>query len=869
MLNGNMERYPIPEPYADKLRSALTIYKREKALYCCAFFVIGRQQEVLRRESKICAPIFLYPAELTTDEDGSYLAVDLSRRQININFLNSIKKEGVDDLYDSISSHVHPQIRDLGDIGNLRKIIEMKVEDTTADDLLLYPMLYGEEKLKRKLQPKNLDQAIGYEVIPSIAFGMFKRSTSTRGIISELQHLTTASDYSEPLRYLLTGAHSQPDMIKPGRVPAILSESQREVIDGANRNTCTLVIGPPGTGKSYTIAALALDFLSKGKKVLIASKTDEAVDVIQEKISQDLGIAGISLRAGKSGYKKKLKAQLETLLTQTRRRPSDERPEDLEVLADALESLDKDIRTQEDRFKKQVVKEMRWGNYLARYGKDAHFLRRLKLRYIKWKNSLQDPHWVVTKKFLEQHEAHILKVREYIDLTFSTNVHRSLYHSRSMFRDFLKSLTARTSARQASLFENIHLPTLLNTFPIWLVNMADIHEVLPLKEEIFDLAIIDEASQCDIASSIPIIQRARRLVVVGDPKQLRHVSFLSGSVQQALKKKNKLASYVNETVLDYRNTSMLDLVNDQIANQKQVIFLNEHFRSKPDLIRFSNENFYNGDLSVMTNNPEKDHVSHIHVERVYGKRNKKGYNVEEADRILLKIKSIIEKEKELGRGLSRTIGILSPFRDQVLYLGNRLTSEIDAKNIEKHQISCGTAYSFQGSEKDIMLLSMTIDEESHHSAVIHLNKPDVFNVSITRARSLQILYTSFSNLFNPGGYLSKYLQDSENDRSSVIKSGAIRDAFLSEVIEAISTLRFPYWINYTVAGLQIDLVFKAKNHFYGINLIGFPGHYVDALGMSDYKILRRAGLSVFPLPYTYWKLEEVRCFQELLKFCET
>ena len=47
---------------------------------------------------------------------------------------------------------------------------------------------------------------------------------------------------------------------------------------------------------------------------------------------------------------------------------------------------------------------------------------------------------------------------------------------------------------------------------------------LPFEPGIFDLVVIDEASQCDIASALPLLYRARRAVIIGDPLQLKHVS---------------------------------------------------------------------------------------------------------------------------------------------------------------------------------------------------------------------------------------------------------------------------------------------------------------------------------------------------------
>ncbi len=868
LLNGNLKHYPLPPEYAEAVEKNLAIYKREKVLYCSAFFIIGTRQDTLRKESKVCAPLLLYPSKIVSLDGLPHVEVDFSRRLVNINFLNSIRKEEVDDLYESLVDRVEKKISDLGSMGVIRRILERSIEDFDGEELLLYPQLYSESRIKRQTQPKQLAQIDGYKIVPAIALGVVRRSSSTQGIISELIDMSRKGKYSKPLDYLFNRARDGKAVhLHGGRVPAILSSAQQDVVEGADRNVVSLVIGPPGTGKSFTIASLALDYLGKGKSVLIASKTDQAVDVIHGKIQRDLGIENVALRAGKSDYKKSLKSHLQNLLSNTRRRPREDGEEEIISLGKRLAALEEDISRYAGRFGKQVQNELRWARFVSEYTKQAGLLKRLKMRYIRWRNSLQVPHWELSDSFLSAHMQQIQLAREYLRLTFNRQVHLALYHNRGMFRDFLKSLTARQSARQDLLFENIQLDSLLKTFPIWLVNMADIHDVFPLEMESFDLAIIDEATQCDIASCLPIMQRARRVVVVGDPKQLRHASFLSRSVQSTLLKKNNLAGDAGEVEFDFRNTSILDLINDRIDDQRQICFLDEHFRSKPDLIRFSNQQFYNNSLSIMTALPRKDQVSHISILTSDGERDGRGINKREATDILRDIKAIISEQAAMDRSMSQTMGVLSPFRDQADYLADQITKEIDLSDIEKHDISCGTAYSFQGEERDIMFISWVIDEQTHHSAILHLNKPDVFNVSITRARSNQRLYTSFSDRFDPGEYLGRYLSDVKRASNPIDQSlETIRDQFLSEVREALRKHDLAYWTSFSIAGLAVDLVFKRGDAFYGINLIGYPGMFVDALGIEDYKILTRASLPTFPLPYTYWKFDQHGCFDELMRF---
>lgn len=89
-----------------------------------------------------------------------------------------------------------------------------------------------------------------------------------------------------------------------------------------------------------------------------------------------------------------------------------------------------------------------------------------------------------------------------------------------------KSLVANRKRLQTNILEEEDFRPLLEAFPCWCVTTYAVSDSLPLKPGMFDVAIIDEASQCDIASCFPILFRAKRAVIVGDDKQLPHLSFL-------------------------------------------------------------------------------------------------------------------------------------------------------------------------------------------------------------------------------------------------------------------------------------------------------------------------------------------------------
>lgn len=75
-----------------------------------------------------------------------------------------------------------------------------------------------------------------------------------------------------------------------------------------------MVNGPPGTGKSFTIAAIAADRLSQGESVLIAAKNPQAVEVIADKLERDFELPRIAIRATRKDYRKHLRRRLKDWL---------------------------------------------------------------------------------------------------------------------------------------------------------------------------------------------------------------------------------------------------------------------------------------------------------------------------------------------------------------------------------------------------------------------------------------------------------------------------------------------------------------------------------------------------------------------------
>ena len=66
----------------------------------------------------------------------------------------------------------------------------------------------------------------------------------------------------------------------------------------------------------------------------------------------------------------------------------------------------------------------------------------------------------------------------------------------------------------------IDFDCLFSFFPVVLGDIQSLHPYLPFEAESFDLLILDEASQVNLAEIFPILYRAKRFCIVGDHKQL-------------------------------------------------------------------------------------------------------------------------------------------------------------------------------------------------------------------------------------------------------------------------------------------------------------------------------------------------------------
>ena len=78
-----------------------------------------------------------------------------------------------------------------------------------------------------------------------------------------------------------------------------------------------------------------------------------------------------------------------------------------------------------------------------------------------------------------------------------------------------------------------HFAQALKAQPVWLTTPASA-QVIPMRPGLFELLVVDAASQCPLSDMLPLVYRAKRLVVIGDGAQSAPADTPGAETAQAL-----------------------------------------------------------------------------------------------------------------------------------------------------------------------------------------------------------------------------------------------------------------------------------------------------------------------------------------------
>lgn len=339
-----------------------------------------------------------------------------------------------------------------------------------------------------------------------------------------------------------------------------VNETQEDIIRAAMSRPLTVAQGPPGTGKSQLVTALLATATAAGQSVLIGSTNNRAVDEVVERVTGMVG-PGLVLRTGNKEYRQQEPQYLAEVMQawpppvpeadgpfnelrlvaqeiKRLREDLDERRRLERDLADLAFERDRSLADADDAFLAKLVDltdralTSRWFGWWYR--------RRLRSRGVFDRDAITalgeqaviEQRWRERRQRLQSRPGTAEEVWKRL---------RTLQHdTRPEHSDqLLRAQIAARVAGNTTLLRNrademakpearswAYMSELLAALPGWAVTAMSARRLLP-RAGLFDLVIIDEAAQCTVAAVLPMLYRAKRALIIGDPRQLTPVVELS------------------------------------------------------------------------------------------------------------------------------------------------------------------------------------------------------------------------------------------------------------------------------------------------------------------------------------------------------
>ena len=264
--------------------------------------------------------------------------------------------------------------------------------------------------------------------------------------------------------------------------------------------------------------------------------------------------------------------------------------------------------------------------------------------------------------------------------------------------------------------------------------------------------VVDEATQCTLTNMLPLIYRAKRVVVIGDPEQLPAIYELGSETENALAARIGIEDYLD--VVGYVSNDMYAAAVKTLPRRRNdVLPLLEHYRSHPLIIGCSNKNIYRMGLKLRKASGQSRILrsgNGVFGHRVLGQagrgpRNSSWMNIPEAQAVAEMVASL---RSDGGR---LTIGVVTPFKAHKEVIEEQLRKRDLLRNVV-----VDTVHRFQGDERDVMIFSPVVARGITERAARWVEKPqNLINVAVTRARDAFFLVADFDACRQQEGILGQ------------------------------------------------------------------------------------------------------------------
>ncbi len=301
-------------------------------------------------------------------------------------------------------------------------------------------------------------------------------------------------------------------------------------------------------------------------------------------------------------------------------------------------------------------------------------------------------------------------------------------NNRVTYRDLLHQVTKKKKIWPIRKLVGEFEEEIFKLVPCWLASPESVSAIFPMAD-LFDLVIFDEASQCFAERGIPSLYRGKQAIIAGDAMQLRPGDFYQSRWQDE-----------DDDHPDSEVDSLLELASRYLMHTQ----LRGHYRSKsPELIDFSNRNFYKGNLQFLPDltaiNKAEPALSYEKIEGVW----ENNTNLLEAIHVANKVLALSKENPALEIGIvtfnaPQQALVLDMTEETFRNAGQLIPESLFIKNIEN----------VQGDERDIIIFSVGYAPDSKGKVTAQFGSLNLaggenrLNVAVSRAREKVIVVTS-------------------------------------------------------------------------------------------------------------------------------
>ncbi len=381
--------------------------------------------------------------------------------------------------------------------------------------------------------------------------------------------------------------------------------------------------------------------------------------------------------------------------------------------------------------------------------------------------------------------------------------------------------------------------------PVWIMPLSRAYESFELGHPRFDVLILDEASQSDI-TALAAFTIAKQVLVVGDDKQVTPLGSFT-KIDPVLALIQQMLQGIPNRLLYDGSTSVYDLAAQSFG---ETIRLVEHFRCVPDIIEFSNQLSYNGEIKPLREATSSPFSRHVVAHRITSTNSDKKRNFEEANEVAAMVAAMTQMPEYSNSSIG-VIGLLGT--EQPLLIDSILQRRIPMSAYSKHSILCGIPPQFQGDERDVILLSMV---DTCQAPPLSMRQDDKFkkrfNVAASRARNQLWVVHSLNPTtdLKPGDLRLRLIHHAENPgalkaaiTATQMRADPRSQVFEQGVIADLMNAGFRITPQFSVGAYVIDIVVEGARRRIAVECDGDRYHPPERLSddIQRQMVLERLG----------------------------